>query len=440
MEHNKLLVIGIDEKGYGKVYKLVMRDKSLPLTAKALYAYFCSYAGGGSTAFPSRDKIISDLHLASNTYAKYLNCLLEKKYLKRHRTAAGNVYEIMTTVPDEDGNPVEVKSKGYGTVPKVAMLDDRLPVAAKAIYAYLCSYAGAGNTAYPKHTTILHELSIGRQKYYTYYALLIKLGYITPIQNIAEKGRFSSSTYLLNEVLGIDPRIDPEEVRKSASISQKRERLLKNQHTVDSAVSTELSTAISQKSAHGQTVTSQKSSHGATSQKSASGYLRTANINNNLHNKQIISPNGDMDEEITNIRACAREVNDSLSSHDLQKRKIQELIQYDRVWDGCQEMIPLKRILNPQLTNEMEAAYLADSKKVLDEIVRQSQCLLYGQSEFVKIDQTAYRRSDLCLKFEVAMRQKSDIIYEVVPQIVERMTDIRNLPAYIRKLLTNLIA
>ena len=334
MENNKLLIVGIDEKGYGKVYKQIMRDKSLPLTAKALYAYFCSYAGAGSTAFPSRDKIMSDLHLASNTYAKYLNCLLEKKYLKRHRTTAGNVFEIMTTVPDEDGNPVEIKSKGYGTVPKVAMLDDRLPVAAKAIYAYLCSYAGAGNTAYPKHTTILHELSIGRQKYYTYYALLIKLGYITPTQNISEKGRFSSSTYLLNDVLGIDPRIDPDEVRKSASVSRKRERLLKNQHTVDSAVSTELST-----------VTSQKSAHGATSQKSASGYLRSANINNNLHNKQIISPNGDMDEEITNIRACAREVNDSLSSHDLQKRKIQELIQYDRVWDGCQEMIPLKRSL-----------------------------------------------------------------------------------------------
>ena len=436
MENNKLLIVGIDEKGYGKVYKQIMRDKSLPLTAKALYAYFCSYAGAGSTAFPSRDKIMSDLHLASNTYAKYLNCLLEKKYLKRHRTTAGNVFEIMTTVPDEDGNPVEIKSKGYGTVPKVAMLDDRLPVAAKAIYAYLCSYAGAGNTAYPKHTTILHELSIGRQKYYTYYALLIKLGYITPTQNISEKGRFSSSTYLLNDVLGIDPRIDPDEVRKSASVSRKRERLLKNQHTADPGVST----PVSQKSAHGQTAISQKSAHGAISQKSASGYLRSSNINNNLHNKQIISPNGDMDEETSNIRACAREVNDSLSSHDLQKRKIQELIQYDRVWDGCQAMIPLKRILDPEFTNEMEAAYLADNKKVLDEIVRQAQNLLFGKSEFVKIDQTAHRRSDLFCKFEAAMCQKSDIIYEVVPQIVERISDIRNLPAYIRKLLTNLIA
>lgn len=436
---NKLLVVGIDEKGYGKVYKLVMRDKSLPLTAKALYAYFCSYAGAGSTAFPSRDKIMSDLHLSKTTYTKYLNNLLERKFLKRHRTAAGNVFEIMTTVPDEDGNPVEVKSKGYGTVPKVAMLDDRLPVAAKAIYAYMCSYAGAGNIAYPKRATILQELNISKDKYYLYFNSLVDMGYITAVQATDQQGRFSSSTYFLNEVLGIDPRVDPDEVRKSVSLSQKKNLCPTNQDTVELTNSTGISTPMSQSSGHGKIPMSQKSGHGAMSQKSGRGNLGHPNINNKLHNKQIISPNGDMDEEITNIRACAREVNDSLSSHDLQKRKIQELIQYDRVLDGCNEMLPLRRILNPEITSEMEAAYLADSKKVLDEFVRQSQCLLYGQSEFVKIDQTAYRRSDLCLKFEVAMRQKSDIIYEVVPQIVERMTDIRNLPAYLRKVIINLI-
>ena len=85
---DKLLVVGIDEKGYGKIYKLVMRDRDLPLTSKALYAYFCSYCGSGTTAFPSRDKIMSDLHFAKNTYTKHLNNLLTKKYLKRHRTAA----------------------------------------------------------------------------------------------------------------------------------------------------------------------------------------------------------------------------------------------------------------------------------------------------------------------------------------------------------------
>ena len=102
-------------------------------------------------------------------------------------------------------------------------------------------------------------------------------------------------------------------------------------------------------------------------------------------------------------------------------------------------MLSLKQILNPDLTKEMGSAYLTDSKKVLDEFVRQSQYLLYGQSEFIKIDQTAYRRSDLCLKFEAAMLRKTDVIYEMVPQIAERISDVRNLPAYIRKVIINLI-
>ena len=64
---DKLIVVGVDEKGYGKVYKYIMRDPDLPLTAKALYAYFCSYTGSGTTSFPSRDKIMEDLHLSQNT-------------------------------------------------------------------------------------------------------------------------------------------------------------------------------------------------------------------------------------------------------------------------------------------------------------------------------------------------------------------------------------
>jgi len=50
--------INIDSKGYGKIYKSVMRDKKLPLLVKAIYAYFCGYDGNGYKAFPKRDKII----------------------------------------------------------------------------------------------------------------------------------------------------------------------------------------------------------------------------------------------------------------------------------------------------------------------------------------------------------------------------------------------
>ena len=49
-----LKVIGIDSKGYGKIPKLVMQDHNLTIEAKAIYAYFASYAGAGTNAFPSR--------------------------------------------------------------------------------------------------------------------------------------------------------------------------------------------------------------------------------------------------------------------------------------------------------------------------------------------------------------------------------------------------
>ena len=221
--NKNLMEIRLDENGYGEICRQVMCDRNLPLTAKAVYAYFCSYAGGGSTEIPNRDKIMRDLHLSKTTYTKYLNSLLEKKYLKRYRTSTGNLFVIPPVVPDQEGNMVGLEDKGYGTIPKFAMQDDRLPVAAKAIYAYMCSYEGAGDMAYPKRETILHELGISKDKYYLYLNALIDCGYITVKHGTDEKGRFSSTTYLLNSVLSVDPDINPDDVRKSVSLRHKRD-------------------------------------------------------------------------------------------------------------------------------------------------------------------------------------------------------------------------
>lgn len=435
---DKLIVVGVDEKGYGKVYKQVMRDRDLPLTAKALYAYFCSYTGSGTTSFPSRDKIMEDLHLAKNTFTKYLNCLLETNYLARHRTAAGNVYEILLTVKSKDGRTVEIKSEGYGTVPKFAMLDARLTVTAKAIYAYLCSYAGAGNLAYPKRSTILHELGISSQKYYQHYKLLVELGYVTPTQETGRNGQFSSSTYVLNEILGIDPRIDPEEIRKSTSVSRKNTPCRKNHYTEESTDSTDFSTAMSQKSLHGGEAMSQKSLHGPMSQKSVHGYLRHPINNNNLHNKQILSSNEDRDR-ISNIRARAREVSE-IPHPATPKEAVMELIQYERIWNGCQGTLVLKKILNPGLTQEEETAYLDGCRKIVNEVVRQLVSLLYGKSDYVKVGAQAYERTALRLKLEAAIGRNPQVLFEMVTQMADNLSNIRILPSYVRKSIMNLVA
>ena len=103
-----LQVKGINSKGYGMVPKLVMQDKRLTAVSKAIYAYFCSYAGVGQTAFPSRAKIISDLGLSINTYYKHFGLLKEYGYVKaeQQKTKKGqfkrNLYTLMSGITDDE--------------------------------------------------------------------------------------------------------------------------------------------------------------------------------------------------------------------------------------------------------------------------------------------------------------------------------------------------
>lgn len=72
-----------------------------------------------------------------------------------------------------------IMSQGYGFSPKMVMRDKRLTIEAKAIYAYMSSFAGAGLTAFPTVELQLAELGISKNRYYKHRKLLEDLGYIT---------------------------------------------------------------------------------------------------------------------------------------------------------------------------------------------------------------------------------------------------------------------
>lgn len=82
---DKLKLEGVDKKGYGKIPKLVMKDEQLTIEAKAIYAYFASYAGGGETAFPSIELICHDLGISENRLFKHRKLLVERGYLSIER-------------------------------------------------------------------------------------------------------------------------------------------------------------------------------------------------------------------------------------------------------------------------------------------------------------------------------------------------------------------
>ena len=69
------------KNGYGIVYKAVMTDERLSLTAKAIYAYLCSYTGSKGIVFPSRARILRELKIAKNTYYEHFNQLIELDYI-----------------------------------------------------------------------------------------------------------------------------------------------------------------------------------------------------------------------------------------------------------------------------------------------------------------------------------------------------------------------
>ena len=216
---------GIKNKGFGQISKYAMLDKDLPIAAKGILAYFCSYCGGGNSAFPGRDKILRDLNLSVNTYYKYLNRLIENGYIsviqsagkEKERGFHKNIYTIehypkkfekpigLTELPDflkKHYRTVvsfrDIYAAGYGTIPKIPMLNEELSVEAKGVYAYLCACSGAGYQVSPTRENILTQLGISHNSANKYIKELLAVKYITASMR-EDSGKFGHVMYVLNQ-------------------------------------------------------------------------------------------------------------------------------------------------------------------------------------------------------------------------------------------------
>ena len=76
-----------------------MRDKTLNILSKAVYAYICSYTGKGKDAFPSQNLICRDLGIGKSTLVKYIKELKDRGYVtviqhKEKGKFAQNLYTV----------------------------------------------------------------------------------------------------------------------------------------------------------------------------------------------------------------------------------------------------------------------------------------------------------------------------------------------------------
>ena len=207
---------GIYAKGFGIIPKAVMLDPDLTAEAKAIYAYFCSYAGAGETAFPGWQKIVSDLHVNKDSYYKHYKLLISEGYISVTQENAGgkgqgfcrNIYTLISvpqkyttaSIPKGEGSLLlhtGIKSLGYGIISKLIMTSD-ISIRAKALYAYLCSYAGASGCACPGKELAAFHLHVSKNSLTSYFKELTSAGYIISKQRRVG-GRLGVCDYYIAE-------------------------------------------------------------------------------------------------------------------------------------------------------------------------------------------------------------------------------------------------
>ena len=214
---DELRTQGILCRGYGILPKYPMLDEDLSLEAKGIYALFCSYAGSGNTAFPSWQRIVGLLGVNKDTYYKHLRLLIEQGYLQVERIktpgAKGfqrNCYTLVSCPEKFRAIAREhyqekryaviraggLRSAGYGYIPKAVMLDERLTLQEKALYAYYCVFTGAGESACPKKEDILRHLGVSDRSYRKYNQALVACNYLVVRQRVVN-GRMGVNDYYL---------------------------------------------------------------------------------------------------------------------------------------------------------------------------------------------------------------------------------------------------
>lgn len=110
LEKDLLRGAEINSAGYGIIAKLAMQDRGLNIGAKAVYAYFCSFAGAGNSCFPSRDKICFDLNISKDTVGKHISQLALRGYIAVEQVKTGgrfshNIYTILSEVKPVEKMP-----------------------------------------------------------------------------------------------------------------------------------------------------------------------------------------------------------------------------------------------------------------------------------------------------------------------------------------------
>lgn len=430
--------VNVDIRGYGKIYKLAMRDRELPLLAKAIYSYFCAYAGNGVKSFPRRDKIVRDLNINKDTFTKHLNLLVGEGYIAKERTSSGNIYTVVQTVPRYAGaTPAvgeahsdmlimeNIRAQGFGTVPKLVMLDQCLSAQAKAIYAYFASFAGAGTTAFPRRTTVMRELCMTEKTYYKHFNQLLDAGYIS-VEQQKTGGKFDVSLYRLAEVVEQPslPRKGEGEGKVKPAMSEKLPSGENGAVTRDFTPRTPARTGMSEKLPCGdkQLKTSETPSEKVMSEKLPSEEFPQEKPGHaNIKNRIITNSFQEKEQGYYHQGGAAAE--DKTPVTLLSLAQVKAIMRYDDLRCEALTWGELKEKLGHFAAQADKARYMRRIVEILDEIAKQARDMLNAAQEPQR----------------VAAVLESKVFTTFFDEVLNRWDEIRSAKGYVGAALKNML-
>lgn len=432
LNSDTLKVTGVDSKGYGKVYKVAMRDTGITLTAKALLAYLCAYAGRGTSAFPKREKVLRDMNLNKDTFCKHMKLIEDAGYILCHKTTTGTVYEIKTSIMDVNGTEMELKSAGYGTIPKMVVLDTNLSIKAKGLYAYLCSFSGAGKEAWPKVGTITRDLDISKNSLRKYMGELELHGYVSVNQKV-DNGRFAANLYTLNDYIRVHSVTDKVESKAtednfheaSFGADEFAERVETYVESVGNYVENPVYSFDVQPPLSGI----------AMYENTMPQNFWQRNTNNNPTNN-----NNSFHElsEVENIHAPTHARDDVKEPcvPPMTKTEVKELINYIAIYSECIAWAGIKDTLGHFTRSDDKEQFIKQSKRVLDELTHQVFLFFKQKEKSVRVGEDIYSLDELRDWF-VSYATVEDLSYLCV-ETADKGSEVSCLKKYFKTCVINL--
>ena len=138
---------------YGVVDFKTITDKRLSIHARGIYCYLACYANKSHTAFPSRERILSELGLSKNGYYKHYHQLEDNGIMLIERSQCkNNKYHLFFRKL--------IEKYKFGFAYKKIMTDPNISLAAKTVFVYITSYCPKGKIWYFKKSDTTEELGV----------------------------------------------------------------------------------------------------------------------------------------------------------------------------------------------------------------------------------------------------------------------------------------